>query len=189
MIYKIIIKNSSITNNIKTLIINKLNILNCYNIDKINIICNENQKGLNIKFNFHYLKKMIKVEKIGKDIDILLSNCIEIIINQIEKIKSKRKTKNSRQNNKLLNDCFYDYDYKNNLNLLNDNLINYKFNIDDISKESICNNFIEREKLSFENACIKLELMGYDLFYYKDELTNEDNVLYKYEDKYCLSKI
>lgn len=185
---KITVKGVNVTDGTKDFIYKKLESFSNFSIDKISVLCNENRQGINIKLNFNYNKKLIKIEKGGKDFYSTLNNVIEIAYNQIEKIDIKKKSKNKKSFSEEYN-CDFDLNtIQKSLESFNNNLNCHEFLIDDILATS-SNKNDKKEKLSFENACIKLELFGYDLFYFKDEKTNKDKVVYKDNNEYILSDI
>lgn len=187
---KLTFRGMEISNEQKETILRKAEIFEDLNISNIDIVFNIDKKGVKTKINIKYNKKVISVERIGTCVLSAFETCSNVALSQLEKMERKKNFKNKKdKKNKYKEKSNLDLEKfkfeEINLNMDVDNTYNKSLDYILDNVEKIDSNKNQKiPYLSFENACIQLELLGYDIFYYKDILTNMTKAVYKKANNY-----
>ena len=155
-----------VTSAINNYVEEKLSILDKYfkrdDVDA-NVLIKLKGKKQAIEVTIPYDKRTLRSEENQDD----LYAAIDLVIDKLERQIRKTKTKIKKQTKKT--ESFINFDY-------------------DVTKEEKKENKIVKRKqlemkpMDEEEAILQLELLGHDFFIYKDNHTNNINVLYKRKD-------
>ena len=182
---KVFFKGMNLNDKQKKVLNERVDIFENLEVSKIDIVFETKKEKFEVKLNLVYDGKNISIQKTSNNIDIALNNAIDIGVDQIEKINLKKSSKGNKF--KKENSNFE-------IEALNFNKFLKKEQIE--SPEPIVIDLLVKDSnknekiltLDFENACIQLELLGYDTYFYKDSSSQKNMVVYKNNNEY-FSKI
>lgn len=187
-------KNMGLSDEDKFEILEKFNILENYGVSDCKIQGERNKKNISFKLSFYFCNKFFKFEKEGKNLDKITDDILDIVYKQLDKIENKNNSKNNKYKIKIeqLSDKFDFSDISFlessiNCKKIDNSYFNDSENNQIKNIETMKTNYNKNEKIpncSYENACIQLELLGYDFFFFKDDETKKIMVVYKDFDNY-----
>ena len=186
-------KNIGISNDERFEILERFNVLENYGVRDCKIQGEQNKKNICIKLSFYYCNKFFKFEKQGQNLDKVIDDILDIAYKQLDKIDNKNSTINNKYKIKMeqLSDKFDFSDIsflEKSINYKKEETLTSNYQNNEIKNiESMRTNYDEHKIIpycSYENACIQLELLGYDFFFFKDSNTKKIMVVYKDFDNY-----
>lgn len=181
---KVFFKGLELSDKQKEFLNEKVDFFEDLDVSNISVVLAPKKEGFEVKMNLTYDRKNISIRKKSETIEEAINNAIDVGVTQIEKISNKKNHKDVLSQEQQ----FASHDIDFNKFIKKEHL----FDSEQKSKTRLLiTNSNKNERilsLDFENACIKLELLGYDMYFYKDSSTQNEMVVYKDTQQY-LAKI